>query len=277
MRAHYPRGMSYEDIAFELDEGVATIRLDRPEHMNTFSGRMGVELADAYRRCDEDDDVRAVILTGAGDAFCAGADMSAGEDTFAAPEGDDFSASAVSVPAWEVRKPVIAALNGHAIGLGLTLALQCDLRIVAAEGKYGIVQVRRGVMPDAYSHWTLPRLVGMERAAELLLTGRKVTGAEAAEIGLAMRCLPRGEVLDAAREIARDIATNAAPLSVAITKRLLWESPELTRAEVEARETALHHVLMGAPDAGEGVMAWLERRAPRWSGRVKRDWPSWPR
>lgn len=268
--------MSYEDISFRLDDGVAVICLDRPDARNAFSGRMGRELADAYRRCDDDDAVRVVILTGAGSAFCVGADMSAGDETFARQEDPGFSASAVAVPAWEVRKPVIAALNGHAIGLGLTLALQCDLRIVAAEGKYGIVQVRRGVMPDAYAHWTLPRLVGLERAADLLLTGRKLTGEEAAAMGLASRCVPAAQVLAAALEIARDLAVHTAPLSVAITKRLLWESPNLTRSEVEARETALHHVLMGAPDAIEGVRAWLERRAPAWTGSVRDDWPDWP-
>lgn len=270
-------GKDYRDITCALDGGVAVIRLNRPEQLNTFSGRMGVELADAYRRCDEDDAVRAVVLTGAGSAFCAGADMSAGEDTFAKQDAADFSAAAVAVPAWEVRKPVIAALNGHAIGLGLTLALQCDLRIVAEEGKYGIVQVRRGVMPDAYSHWTLPRLVGLERAADLLLTGRRIGGKEAVDMGLASRCVPAAQVLETALEIARDVAVHSAPLSVAVTKRLLWESPNLTREEVERRETELHHVLMGHPDAVEGVMAWLERRAPRWTSSVRRDWPAWPR
>lgn len=268
---------AYRDIAFELDGGVAVIRLDRPEALNTFTGRMGEELADAYRRCDDDDDVRAVVLTGAGSAFCAGADMSVGADTFAKPDGPDFSAAAVAVPAWEVRKPVIAALNGHAIGLGLTLALQCDLRIVAEEAKYGIVQVRRGVMPDAYSHWTLPRLVGLERAADLLLTGRKISGREAVEMGLASRCVPAARVLDTALEIAREVAVQTAPLSVAVTKRLLWESPSLTREEVERCETELHHVLMGRPDAVEGVLAWAERRPPRWTSSVRRDWPRWPR
>ncbi len=269
--------MAYQDIAFELEDGVAVIRLNRPDQLNTFSGRMGVEMADAYRRCDEDDDVRVVILTGEGQAFCAGADMGKGEETFARQESADFSAAAVDVPAWEVRKPVIAAMNGHAIGIGLTLALQCDLRIVAEEGKYGIVQVRRGVMPDAYAHWTLPRLVGMERAADLLLTGRKLTGAEAVEMGLASRCLPRDQVLDAARETAREIVVNTAPLSVAITKRLLWESADLTPAQVGQRETELHHHLMGREDAIEGVRAWLERRAPRWKLSVQRDWPRWPK
>ena len=268
--------MQYDDIAFELDQGIAVITLDRPEHLNAWSGKMGAELGHAYRRCDEDDDVRVVVLTGAGSAFCAGADLTSRETTFASPDPATFSAAAVSPPAWEVRKPVIAAMNGHAIGLGLTLALQCDLRIAANEGRYGVLQVRRGVMPDAYSHWTLPRIVGMERAADLLLTGRKIDGREACQMGLAGRSLPAEEVLPAAIETARDIALNTAPLSVAITKRLLWESPCLTADEVGRRETALHHHLMGRADALEGVMAWVERRPPAWKLSVKNDWPSWP-
>jgi enoyl-CoA hydratase/carnithine racemase len=269
--------VEYQDILFACDDGVAVITLNRPDALNTFSGPMGIELGHAYRRCDEDDAVRAVILTGAGSAFCAGADMTAGESTFASQDASDFSAAAVDPPAWEVRKPVIAAMNGHAVGLGLTLALQCDLRIAADEGRYGVLQVRRGIMPDAYSHWTLPRIVGMERAAELLLTGRKIDGQEALAMGLVGRSLPSDEVLPAARELARDIATNTAPLSVAITKRLLWESPNLTAAEVGHRETELHHHLMGRSDAIEGVMAWIERRTPSWKLSVRKDWPSWPR
>jgi enoyl-CoA hydratase/carnithine racemase len=269
--------VTYRDVRFEIDAGVAVITLHRPERLNTFSGTMGEELGQAYRDCDANDEVRAVVLTGAGSAFCAGADMSAGESTFAKQSDTSFSAAGVDPPAWDVRKPVIAALNGHAIGIGLTLALQCDLRIIAEEGKYGVLQVRRGVMPDAYAHWTLPRLVGMERAADLLLTGRKLGGSEAAAMGLASRALPADQVLPAALEIAREIALHTAPLSVAITKRLLWESPGLGWRAVGQRETDLHHHLMGRQDALEGVMAFLERRPPRWTSRVSSDWPEWPR
>jgi enoyl-CoA hydratase/carnithine racemase len=268
--------VSYADIQFVVEAGVATVTLDRPEQRNTFTGRMGEEIGRAYRECDRDDAIRAVVVTGSGTAFCAGADMSAGESTFAKRDEADFSAAGVDPPAWQVRKPVIAAVNGHAIGIGLTLALQCDLRIVSRDGKYGIVQVRRGVMPDAYSHWTLPRLVGLERAADLLLTGRKLNGVEAAELGLASRALPAEEVLPAAIEIARTIAVHTAPLSVAFTKRLLWESPGLGWQEVGRRETALHHHLMGRHDAVEGVLAFLERRPPRWTSSVTEDWPDWP-
>ena len=269
-------GADYRDLRVEIEEGVATLTLDRPEKLNAFSGAMGESLGLAYRRCDADDSVRAIVLTGAGRAFCSGADLSSGGATFAKPDEQGFSAAAVDPPAFALRKPVIAAVNGHAIGLGFTLALQCDIRILALDGQYGVVQVRRGVMPDAYAHWVLPRLAGMSRAAEILLTGAKMDAQRALELGVASRVLPANEVLAAARGIARDIATHTAPLSVAVSKRLLWESLALSPAQVEARETALHHHLMERPDAVEGVLAYLERRTPVWSGSVAREFPEWP-
>ena len=227
----------YQDIQFEVANGLAVITLHRPDHRNAFTGRMGREISDAYRRCDTDDSVRAVVLTGTPPAFCAGADLSAGADTFERPEDELFSASPVCPPAWEVRKPVIAAVNGHAIGIGLTLALQCDMRIMAADAKYGVVQVRLGVIPDANAHWTLPRMVGTTRAAEVLLTGRTFDGRRAAELGIANQCLPNDEVMHAALELAREIATNTAPLSVAISKRILWQALDSPPGEVERLET----------------------------------------
>lgn len=269
--------MSYEDLRFERTDGVVVLTLDRPAQLNAYSEAMGRSLGLALRECDEDDGVRAVILTGAGDrAFCAGADLAGGADAFAARDPASFSATPFHPTAFEIRKPVIAAMNGHAIGIGLTLALQCDLRIAAREGIYGVLQVRRGVMPDCCAHWTLPRIVGMERAAYLLLTGRKLSGDEAVELGLALRAVPGDAVLAEAIGIARDVEENAAPLSVAVTKRLLWQSPGLDANQVERAETELHHHLMGHPDAMEGGRAWLERRQPRWTGRVRRDWPRGP-
>lgn len=267
--------MDYQDIRFELADGIAVVTLHRPDRLNAFTGRMGKELTHAYERCDADDDVRVVILTGAGRAFCVGVDMSSGEHTFEKQASPRFSATPTK-PAWEVRKPVIAALNGHAVGIGLTLALHCDVRFAAEDAKYGVLQVRRGVMPDACSHWTLPRIIGMERAASLLLTGRKVTGAEAERLGMVLQALPADRVLGAAREMARDIVENTAPLSVGITKQLLWQSLGLDPDEVEFLETGLHHVLMGAPDAVEGPMAWIERRKPKFTATISRDWPKWP-
>ncbi len=268
--------MEYRDILFERRERIALITLNRPDAMNTFTGAMGRDLEHAYATCDEDDSIRAVILTGSGKTFSAGADMSRGAETFASQHAATFSAAGVNYPAWRLRKPVIAAVNGHAVGLGLTLALQCDIRIMAKEGKYGVLQVRRGVMPDAYSHWTLPRIVGLARAADILLTGRTFQGDEAFELGIASRVVPAAQVLPTAFEIANDVATNTAPLSVAVSKRLLWESFGLSAEDVERHETALHHHLMGKPDAIEGPLAYLERRPPRWTSSVKNDWPEWP-
>ena len=271
--------MDYEEIRFDVRDGVAVIELHRPEQLNACTGKMLVELGNAYRTCDRDDTIRAVILTGAGKAFCAGTDMSAGGRIFEVDRQSFLAAGGsvgVNPPAWEVRKPVIAAMNGHTVGVGMALALQCDIRIAALEGKYGIVQVRRGIMPDGCSSWTLPRAVGMERAADLLLTGRTISGAEAGEIGIAGRVMPAAEVLPTAMEIARDIAINTSPISVAITKRLLWESPNLSRPELLRRETELHLHLFGKPDAIEGPTAWLERRQPVWRSSVTKDWPDWP-
>jgi enoyl-CoA hydratase/carnithine racemase len=265
--------MTYRDLRCEIADGVAVVTLDRPNDRNAFSGPMATSLAAAYRECDGRDDVRAVVLTGAGSAFCVGADLSVGEDTFAKREEVDFSADPVAFPPWDVRKPVIAAINGHAVGIGLTLAMQCDIRLVAIEAKLAFAHVRRGVLPDAHSHWTVPRTIGFARTAELFLTGRTFTGEEAAAMGLASRALPAAEVLPAALAMARDVATNTAPLSVALSKRLLWEARSLDRDEVGERETEYHHLVMGRPDALEGVMAFLERRMPAWSLDVPRDWP----
>lgn len=272
--------MDQQDIRFEVSDGVAVITLDRPEVRNAFSGRMGLELGDAYRACDLDDEVRVVVLTGTPPAFCAGADLSTGADTFTgggAPRSSaDFSAAGVDPPAFAIRKPVIAAVNGHAIGIGLTLALQCDLRVMAADAKYGIRQVRLGMIGDGYSHWTLPRIAGVGNAADILLTGRTFDGREAKEMMIANRCLPADEVLPAAMEIARDIALHVAPVSAAISKRLLWEALDRSAEQVERLEAELHLHLFGGPDVREGPVAFLEQRTPEWRQRVSTDWPDWP-
>jgi enoyl-CoA hydratase/carnithine racemase len=260
--------MSYRSILFDVDGGVATVTLHRPGVGNAFGGGMGGELADAFRRCDAEDDIRVVVLTGTPPAFCVGADLSGGDSTFTAPDRATFSASAVPLPAWNVRKLVIAAVNGHAIGVGFTLTLQCDIRIFATDAKYGILQVRRGVMGDAYSHWTLPRIVGQSVAADILLTGRTFDGHEARELGVCSRIARSDEVYPRAMALARDVAVNTAPRSVAASKELLWSTWDLSAADVERRETDLHHELMGHDDAREGVAAYLERRRPRWEGRL---------
>jgi enoyl-CoA hydratase/carnithine racemase len=273
--------MPDDSVLFDLDtSGVATLTLNRPDQLNVCSGDLLTRLGELYRRCDEDDEVRAVVVTGAGRAFCAGADMSDAAETFNTTEPDgleNFSAAGIDFPAFRIRKLVIAAVNGHAIGIGMTLAMQCDIRIFASEGKYGIVQVRRGVIGDACSHWTMVRLVGLARAAEIMLTGRTFRGEELERLGVANQILPAAEVLTAAHELARDSATYAAPLSVALSKRLLWEATELSAEQVEHRETELHKHIMTRPDAIEGPVAHMEKRTPNWQLRVSADWPDWPK
>src|ERR1700739_3253854 len=164
---------------------------------------MGRVLSQAYRDCDADDGVRAIVLTGAGDTFCVGADFSGGAAPFGSPEENSpFSASPIDPAAFELRTPVIAAVNGHAIGIGLTIALQADIRVVAEDAKYAVAQVRRGVIPDCMAHWTLPHLAGAAAAAEVLLTGRTFDGAEAVALGIATRAVPAGEVFNHAMAIA---------------------------------------------------------------------------
>jgi len=260
----------------ERDGPVGIVTLDRPDVLNAFSGRMGDAVQDAYRAFDADDSVRAVVLTGAGRAFCAGADFSNGPAVFGSQEGrPEFSSDPFRFHAWDVRKPVIAAINGHAVGIGMTMTLHCDIRIVAADAKLGIVQNRRGVMPDLRAHWTLPRLVGHARATELLLTGRMFSGAEAAAWGLATEALPADEVLPRAVALAHEIATCVAPVSAAVSKRLLWWDPAPSSDEIDRLETDLHRHLMGRPDAREGVLAFVERRDPVWAMTLADDWPAW--
>jgi len=255
------------------DDGVLTVTLNRPETRNALSGDMSRAVSDAFAWADNDDAIRVVVITGAGDAFCAGADFSRGAEVFDRPSDTHFTACPISPTAWQIRKPVVAAVNGHAVGIGLTITLHCDIRIMARGAKYGVVQVRRGVMPDAFSHWTLPRIAGMGAAADILLTGRTFDGDEALRLGIASRVADASEVLAVAHEIARDIARNTSPLSVAVTKRLLWSSFESSAARIGGEETRLHEVLMGTADSREGVEAFLERRTPSWTSRVPSDWP----
>ena len=255
-------------VLFDLSDGVAVITLNRPEVRNAFNAEMGELLSHHYERCDADRDVRVVVVTGTPPAFCAGADMSSGGDTFRPRDEESFSTSGTRFRAWDVRKPVIAAINGHAIGIGLTLTLHCDIRVMASDAKYGIVQVRRGVMGDAMSHWTLPRVAGFANAADILLTGRMFDGDEAHSMGLCSRVAPKEEVLQVALGIASDIVTNVAPASAAASKRALWESMNSTRDHIDALETELHHRLMRMPDAREGVEAFVQKRNPRWTGSI---------
>ena len=264
--------MNYQTITLQKNDHIAVITLNRPEAMNTFTGQMGEEWSDAYQQCDIDDEIRVIIVTGAGNAFCAGADMSQGGGTFDTQSDMSFSTCPIT-PAWQLRKPVIAAMNGHAVGVGFSLALQCDFRIAADEGKYGLLQVRRGVLADGCSHWLLPRLVGMERAMEVMLLGRKMSGKEIVSKGLAMQSVPADQVLKVAFELAEELVINCAPLITGIAKKLMWASHDMTLNEMEKKETELLHYTMGKPDAIEGGVAYFEKRKPQWQSSISKDWP----
>ncbi len=263
--------MDYEQILYEVEDGVALVTLNRPEKLNAMTAQMGAEMADAMAEADGDDAVRAVVYTGAGRAFCAGADLGAGKG-FAGGWGDVERKYRRMMP-MEVRKPVIAAINGPAVGAGLTWPLQADIRYVASDAKLAFAFVRRGVLPELASHVILPRLAGLSRASELLLSGRTFLGDEAVEYGVATRAFPKDEVLPAAMELARDIAVNAAPLPVAISKRLIWEGIGIDLKEWREREGKLFTLTTRHPDAREGTVAFFEKRAPQWTGSPTKEYP----
>jgi enoyl-CoA hydratase/carnithine racemase len=263
--------VEYEEIRVADADHVRCITLDRPARRNAMSWRMLAELADAMAAADEDDDVRVVVLTGAPPAFCAGTDMSAGGHSWQAP--GDGEGRRGREP-YEVRKPVIAAINGAAIGVGLTYPLQCDVRFVAEDAKLSFAFTRRGVAPELGSHFLLPRIAGFSNAADLLLSGRTFDGAHALAIGLASRALPASDVAPAALEYAREIARECSPTSCAIVKELLWSALDHTQAETRRIELRLFGWIASRDDAREGVRSWAERRPPQWTGRPS-DRPDW--
>lgn len=269
----------YMAILTKVEAGVATIWLNRPEHRNSFSREMREELYAALAAFEAEDDVRAVVVTGAGRYFSAGADLSRGGSTFSgSPDtrSDSGQAEAERAPvvAWQMRTPVIAAMNGSAVGMGMTIPMSWDIRIAAAEGKYGFVFPRRGIVPEAGSTWIVPRLIGASRALEIMLTGRLISGTEAADLGLMTRALPADEVLPAALAIARDIAENTSAMSVAATKALIYRG--LAEPDRAAHQQLEHEVFRWSgrqADAAEGVVAFLEKRAPQWRLSKSRDFP----
>lgn len=274
--------MAYENVLFEVEDRIATVTLNRPDRLNAWNDAMAADLRDVMARCDADDDVRVVIVTGAGRAFCAGADMSGGGETFRgfrARERDRDARSAAErhggYPGpfpWQIRKPVLAAINGHAIGVGITYPMTCDIRFVAEDAKIQFAFVRRGVIPELWSHGIVARVAGLSNAADLLLTGRVIRGRELAALGLASAALPANQVLPAARERAREILA-AAPVSVALSKRLLWEGLGDGLPELGVREARLFGWTAGQADAREGVLHYLEKRAPEWKLSAAKDTP----
>lgn len=257
----------YQTILVEVTDGVALVTLNRPDQLNAFTPRMGRELGHAFVRLEASEDVRAIVVTGAGRGFCAGAALDDEGSTFrGGPNSEDPMGPAISdLSPWEMTTPILAAINGPAVGLGLTYPLGWDIRLAATDAKLAFSFTRRGLVPEANSLWLLSRAVGSSRALELLITGRTFTGADALEMGLVSRALPAAEVLPATLDVARDIAANTAPASVGVTKRMFYDqlaSPD--RVGSRATEREAFRWMASQPDAGEGIKAFLQRRPPSW-------------
>ena len=259
--------IEYQTIRVAVDAGVALVTLHRPEALNAVTPRMGRELGHVFSELENDEAVRAIVVTGAGRAFCAGAALDPEGSTFRSPRAPDeeMGPHLSDISPWNMTTPVIAAINGAAVGLGITYPLQWDIRIAAEDAKIGFVFTRRGLIPEANSLWLLSRLVGASCALELLLTGRTFTGSEAAEMGLVTAAVPAARVLEAALETARDLAAHTAPASVALTKRLFYEQLASTdRASCRAVERRVFQWIASQPDAAVGISSFLERRPAVW-------------
>ncbi len=261
--------MDFQEILYSVDGPVATITLNRPDKMNAFTNRMLKEMIAAFDASDADDDVRAVIVTGAGRAFCAGADLSGGGETFA-KGGSDVAAKSgvvrdggglVALRIFESKKPVIGAINGAAVGVGVTMTLPMDIRLASYGAKFGFVFAKRGIVPEAASSWFLPRLVGISQAAEWCYTGR-IIGAEEALRGRLVRSVhPGDELMNVAREIALEIANGTAPVSVALTRQMLWRMLGADHPmEAHRVDSRAINSRGASADASEGVMSFLEKR-----------------
>lgn len=275
--------ITYETVLVSEDAGVVTITLNRPDKMNALNWRLGLELRHAIAGADERDEVRAIVVTGKGKAFCAGQDLSSGSDAFRGGDTPDREerkrvTEALTIEGgkhyWQMNTPIIAAINGAAVGAGITIPMQWDIMIAAEDAKIGFVFNRRGVMPELNAPFIIPRLVGLHRGLQLLLTGEIVTGAEAAEMGLVSEAVPKEKVLERAQEIARDIATNVAPVSAALVKRLVYLGAEQTDPADAQR---LNHRAFGwtarQPDAMEGPKSFIEKREPEWQLKKNTDFP----
>jgi len=274
--------MEYETIRYEVAERVLTITLHRPEQLNAFTARMCYELLDAFERSDADDDVRVVIVTGAGRAFCAGADLSSGGDTFdvgargvaATLETHRDGGGLVSLRIFESRKPVIAAINGPAVGVGITMTLPMDIRIASSAARIGFVFARRGLVPEACSSWFLPRIVGIGKAAEWVYTGRVFGADEAVRAGLVSQVVPPEQLLPAARTLAREIADNTSSVAVTLARHLLWRMLGADHPmEAHKIDSRCIFWMGSSADAYEGVSAFLQKRPAQFPLKPSSDLP----
>ena len=275
--------MELTEMLYEIENGVAIVTLNRPEKMNAFTHIMRREMITILEDVDRNDAVRVVVVTGAGNAFCAGSDLSSGGKTFdrrmsggpkiRISEHRDGGGQ-ISLAVFNCRKPVIAAINGHAVGIGITMTLPMDMRIVAENAKLGFVFTRRGVVPEACSSWFLPRIVGMAKATEWVYTGRIFRAHDEADSGLFNEVVPENQVLSKALTIAREIAENTSAVSVALSKALLWHGlTEQDPQSVHLIESRCFYWAGQQKDAYEGIQSFLEKRPPKFTMRPSSDMP----
>jgi enoyl-CoA hydratase/carnithine racemase len=272
--------MEFEQIRADLDNRVLTITLNRPDRLNAWTPTMGRELIAALDRADADDEVRVVVFTGAGRGYCAGADLAGGGETFDWREREAEGAvprdggGQFTLRVFECTKPVIAAINGPAVGVGATMTLPMDIRLAADDARIGFVFARRGIVPEACSSWFLPRVVGISRAMEWVASGRVFEAREALEAGLVRSLHSGGELLDAAHSLAREIADNTAPVSVALARRLMWTMLGAEHPMLAHRADSRAMFARGqSADAREGVTSFLEKRSPQFPDRVSDGLP----
>lgn len=289
--------MSYETIKYDVEDSILTITLNRPEKMNAFTGRMMQEIIDAFDRADADDDVRAIIMTGEGKAFCAGADLSEGAKTFdyekrkdrpdkvGNPRNDDGSVNwsdesirdgggRVSLRIYQSIKPVIGAINGAAVGIGVTMQLPMDIRLASTKARFGFVFSRRGIVPEACSSWFLPRVVGISQALEWCYSGRVFDAPEALRGGLVRELYEPEDLLPAARAIAREIVEETAAVSVSLTRQMMWRMLGADHPmEAHKIDSKAIYSRGASPDAKEGVMSFLEKRKATYPCKPSTDMP----
>lgn len=280
----------FEEIKLEKDDGIAVLTLYRPKNMNAFTGKMMQELIKAFDITDADDDVKVVIITGDGErAFCAGADLSSGAKTFdydaRSKDGEAGRSEKVDVQRdgggrvtlriFESLKPVIGAINGAAVGIGVTMQLPMDIRIASENARFGFVFNKRGINPEAASSWFLPRLVGISQALEWCYTGRVFPASEALAGGLVSEVVPLADLMTRAKELAREIADNTAPVSNALTRQMMWRMLGASHPmDAHIVDSAAIYERGRSPDAKEGVMSFLEKRPAKYTASVSEDMPT---
>jgi enoyl-CoA hydratase/carnithine racemase len=272
--------MSYEQILTSVDDGVLTITLNRPERLNAWTQTMGAELIAAFDAADADDAVRAIVITGAGRGFCAGADLGAGGTTFdprARGQTDEVprdGGGKFTLRMFECTKPVIAAINGPAVGVGATMTLAMDIRLAADTARFGFVFARRGIVPEAASSWFLPRIVGISQALEWVYSGRVFEAQEALDAGLVRSLHPGADLLTTAQALARELTEATAPVSVALARRMLWTMLGADHPMQAHRADSRAMLARGrSADAAEGVTSFLEKRAPSFPDRISEGLP----